>query len=114
MALFEPAVVCGPRRPRSLPAPTGDSTFWLVETDPPIVWNGDARYAARSGEDHPLCHPIEPTRLALVMAQSRNGAINLGSDFSVPMLPVLNATETVGDSQPSARLGAKVSVYRDW
>jgi hypothetical protein len=65
--------------------------FWLVRTIPQIEWHGDDRYIERWGPDHPLCHPMDPTPFALVMAaREKPLRPDLGIfDGSVPAGPVL-------------------------
>jgi hypothetical protein len=85
----------------------------LVETDPPIEWHGDDRYAERWGPDHPLCHPMRPTRLLLMLASTDHGfTLNLDRDFSVPAVPVINEAATVQDAECPRGLGMKISVRR--
>lgn len=86
-------------------------TYWLVRTDPPIEWHGDSGYAARWGPDHPLCSPIEPTSLALVMASSPwNGPIDPSSGLGVPVYPVRNEPGRVSEADPILGLGVKASL----
>jgi hypothetical protein len=106
-------VVAGPAPAPSLPPPEWQrfpETFWLVRTDPAIEWRGDSSYADRWGPDHPLCHPIEATRYALVMASSRyTGPMGAGSG-GVPAYPVAGAPSTVAEAEPIRGLGIKASV----
>ncbi|HUG48082.1 MAG TPA: hypothetical protein VMP67_06680 [Candidatus Limnocylindria bacterium] len=84
--------------------------YWLVEVDPPIVWHGDQTFAARWGPDHPLCHPIEPTRLALVMASSPwTGPIEV-KWAGVPVYPVVNSARTVGEAEIVSGLAVKAGL----
>ncbi|MFV2064801.1 MAG: hypothetical protein ACC726_15010 [Chloroflexota bacterium] len=86
-------------------------TYWLVRTDPPIEWNGDMRFAARWGADHPLCRPIAPTSFALIMASSPwSGPIDPDRAGSVPVYPVLGAPSRVTDAEPLRGLGVKAAV----
>jgi hypothetical protein len=87
------------------------STFWLVETALTIEWNGDMQFAARWGEDHPLCHPIEPTNRALVMAKGHSD-IDLNRAFGVPAYPTRPDARSLADAEPLIEVGAKVTVYR--
>ena len=85
-------------------------TYWLVRTDPAIEWNGEPAYAARWGPDHPLCHPIEPTRLALVMASSAwTGEIGW-TPAGVPVYPVVGPAGSVVEAQPVGGLGIKAGL----
>jgi hypothetical protein len=86
-------------------------TFWLVETAPTIEWNGDMKFATRWGEDSPLCHPIEPTNRALVMAKGHDD-IDLNRGFSVPVYPTRPDAPSLADAEPLVDLGTKVTVYR--
>ena len=86
-------------------------TFWLVRVEPKIEWHGDTRYAERWGADHPLCHPIAPTSVALVMASSRwSGPIDPARAGGVPVYPVLNDASSVSDAEPVGALGMKVGL----
>lgn len=86
-------------------------TFWLVRTEPAIEWKGDPTYAARWGPDHPLCHPMEPTRYALVMASSRYTGPMRPTEFAgIPAYPVAGTPRTVADATPVAGLGIKAAV----
>lgn len=87
-------------------------TYWLVRTDPPIEWHGDARFAARWGQDHPLCSPIEPTPFALVMANSSwDGPIDPARDFGgVPVYPVRNTPSRVEDAELISGLAIKAGL----
>ena len=105
-------VVDGPA-PRFPPRPDArwPETYWLVRTDPPIEWNGDTRFAARWGADHPLCRPIAPTSLALIMASSPSGGpIDPERAGSVPVYPVLRAPSRVADTEPVRGLGVKATL----
>jgi hypothetical protein len=55
---------------------------------------------------------IAPTRLALVLAESDNGRVNLNRAFSIPAYPVLNDAATVGKAHYDETFGMKVTVYR--
>ena len=98
------------------PAPYGhfSSQHWLVRTDPQIEWHGDERYIKIWGPDHPLCHPIEPTPFALVMAaRTEPMRPDLGIfDGSVPVSPVLPRPETtsVAKARTTPGLGMKVMI----
>ena len=84
-------------------------TYWLVEVDPPIEWHGDTTYVARWGPDHPLCHPIRPTRLAVVMASSAwSGPLRLTA--GAPVYPVVNAASTVADAEIVGGLAVKAGL----
>lgn len=87
-------------------------TYWLVRTDPAIEWHGDPGYARRWGPDHPLCHPIEATRYALVMASSRHtGPIRV--EFAgIPAYPVTGVPRAVAEAAPVAGLGIKAAIRR--
>jgi hypothetical protein len=88
--------------------------FWLVRTSPDIEWHGDRRYIERWGPDHPLCHPIDPTPFALVMAAREEPVRSdlLIFDGSVPAGPALADPEpmTVADARTLSGLWMKVMV----
>ena len=93
------------------PSPKLNDKFWLVRTEPAIEWNGDSSYARRWGSDHPLCHPIEPTKLALVLAATRYGhTTSLSDDWSIPMYPVSGHALTVADANPVLGIASKVRI----
>ena len=86
-------------------------TYWLERA--PIEWHGDAQFVERWGRDHPLCQPIQPTRLLLILASSTTPAfsIRLDRDWSIPpATPVLNDATTVQDAEPAVGLGMKVAI----
>ena len=86
-------------------------TYWLVRTDPLIEWHGDSSYAARWGPDHPLCSPIEPTSLALVMASSPwSGEVDPYHGDIVPVYPLRGRPEHVEQADPIIGLGIKAGL----
>jgi hypothetical protein len=86
-------------------------TYWLVRTEPPIEWNGDLRFAARWGTDHPLCRPMTPTSYALVMASSPwSGPIDPDRAGGVAVYPVPGRPSRVADAEPIEGLGVKVAL----
>ena len=86
-------------------------TYWLVRTDQPIEWNGDERFAGRWGPDHPLCHPIAPTSLALVMASSPwSGPIDPSCSGGIPVHPVTNEPSRVEKAQVIEALAIKAGL----
>jgi hypothetical protein len=86
-------------------------TFWLVRTDPPIEWNGDEVFAVRWGPDHPLCHPIAPTSLVLVMATSGwNGPIDPTRAVGIPVYPVTNKPSRVEAAKVIGALAIKAGL----
>jgi hypothetical protein len=89
-------------------------TYWLVRTEPAIQWDGDERFAARWGREHPLCFPIEPTSYALVMASSPwNGSIKLSGTAGIPAYPVSGVPTSVEESHPIEGLGIKAGIRPD-
>jgi hypothetical protein len=88
--------------------------YWLVETDPLIEWHGDAHYIEVWGPDHPLCHPMEPTKYALVMSTGRPlMREDLGIlDGSVPAGPVSPSPPPTGvaDAQTDSGLWIKAMI----
>ena len=101
-----PAPFFPPRPDASWP-----ETYWLVRTDPRIEWNGDLRFEARWGADHPLCRPIVPTSFALVMASSpSSGPIDSVHAVSVPVYPVPGVPSRVADAEPIRELGMKTAL----
>jgi hypothetical protein len=96
--------------PASVPDAGGE--FWLVRTKPSIQWDGEPKYEARSGPDHPLAKPLHATNLALVMAASRYGRTDLNGDWSIPVYPVAGDARTVHDSEWIGGLAVKANVTR--
>lgn len=87
-----------------------EETYWLVEVDPQIEWRGDSSYAERWGPDHPLCHPIEPTQLALVIASSPwSGAVDYRRGDGA-VYPVVNSARTVAEAEIVGELGIKAGL----
>jgi hypothetical protein len=101
-----PAPYFPPRPEAQLP-----ETYWLVRTDPRIEWDGDQRFEARWGADHPLCRPIEPTSRALVMASSPwSGPIDPIRADGVAVYPVSGSPSNVADAAPMQGLGVKAAL----
>lgn len=89
---------------------SADTDHWLVAVEPDIEWRGDDQYVERWGPDHPLCHPIEPTQRAVVLAQTSERSISLDGDWSVPVSPVLNQADTLARALVAPGLGMKVRI----
>jgi len=107
-----------------------NTRFWLVEVDPPIVWNGERRFVDTYGPDDALCRPFGPTARALVFAVLGNPYVggtpwhrararewrdewtDLDGDGSIPVYPVDGATRSVRTAETLESLGMKVGVYR--
>ena len=88
-------------------------TYWLIRCVPGIEWNGDQRFAVRWGADHPLCRPIAPTSLALIMASSPwSGPIDPVRAVSVPVYPVPGAPSRVAEAEPIRGLGVKATLLQ--
>lgn len=95
--------------------PTADGarwpeTYWLVKTDSPIEWNGEPAFAERWSPDHPLCHSIQPTRLALVMASSSWSGPVGWTPAGVPVYPVAGAATSVAEAEPIGGLAIKAGI----
>ena len=111
------------------PLSSSGELYWLVEVEPPIVWNGNHGYAEMWGPDNALCHPFETTR-ALVRAREEGGNVGLRRRADSPddwepvpefydldgddgvAYPVVPGASSVRAAVPMVSLGIKASVDR--